>query len=51
MATEKKDGIVFEYPDDDEIPGTTGNKVTDEQEVENQKLYEQYLQQTHVLPK
>jgi len=34
MATEKKDGIVFEYPDDDEIPGTTGNKVTDEQEVD-----------------
>jgi hypothetical protein len=34
MATEKKDGIVFEYPDDDEIPGTTGNKVSDEQEVD-----------------
>ena len=34
MVTETKDGIVFEYPDDDEIPGTTGNKVTDEQEVD-----------------
>jgi len=34
MASEKKDGIVFEYPDDDEIPGTTGNKVNDETEVD-----------------
>jgi len=34
MVTETKDGIVFEYPDDDEIPGTTGNKVNDETEVD-----------------
>ena len=34
MVTETKDGIVFEYPDDDEVPGTTGNKVTDEKEVD-----------------
>jgi len=34
MVTETKDGIVFEYPDDDEIPGTTGNKLPDEKEVE-----------------
>jgi len=34
MVTETKDGIVFEYPDDDEIPGTTGNKLSDEQEVD-----------------
>jgi len=34
MVTETKDGIVFEYPDDDEIPGTTGNKVSDETEVD-----------------
>jgi len=34
MVTEKKDGIVFEYPDDDEILGTTGNKINDETEVD-----------------
>jgi len=34
MVTETKDGIVFEYPDDDEVPGTTGNKVSDETEVD-----------------
>ena len=34
MVTKTKDGIVFEYPDDDEVPGTTGNKVTDEKEVD-----------------
>jgi len=34
MVTETKDGIVFEYPDDDEIPGTTGNKVNNETEVD-----------------
>ena len=34
MVTETKDGIVYEYPDDDEVPGTTGNKVTDETEVD-----------------
>ena len=34
MATIKEDGIVYEYPDDDEVPGTTGNKVTDETEVD-----------------
>jgi hypothetical protein len=34
MATETKDGIVFEYPDDDEVPGTTGNNLPDEKEVE-----------------
>jgi hypothetical protein len=31
MATETKDGIVFEYPDDDEI---TGNNLPDEKEVD-----------------
>ena len=31
MATETKDGIVFEYPDDDEV---TGNNIPDEKEVE-----------------
>ena len=30
MATETKDGIVFEYPDDDEV---TGNNLPDEKEV------------------
>jgi hypothetical protein len=34
MATETKDGIVYEYPDDDEVPGTTGNKVNEETEVD-----------------
>jgi hypothetical protein len=34
MVTETKDGIVFEYPDDNEVPGTTGNKVSDETEVD-----------------
>jgi len=34
MATETKDGIVYEYPDDMDIPGTTGNKVSDETEVD-----------------
>ena len=34
MVTETKDGIVYEYPDDNEIPGTTGNKVSDETEVD-----------------
>jgi hypothetical protein len=34
MATETKDGIVYEYPDDDEVPGTTGNKVSEETEVD-----------------
>jgi len=33
MVTETKDGIVYEYPDDDEVPGTTGNKLPDEKEV------------------
>jgi hypothetical protein len=34
MVTETKDGIVYEYPDDMDIPGTTGNKVNDETEVD-----------------
>jgi hypothetical protein len=34
MVTETKDGIVYEYPDDMDIPGTTGNKVSDETEVD-----------------
>jgi hypothetical protein len=34
MVTETKDGIVFEYPDDMDIPGATGNKVNDETEVD-----------------
>ena len=34
MANVKDGDIVFEYPDDDEVPGTTGNKVTDEKEVD-----------------
>ena len=34
MAEQKETEIVFEYPDDMDIPGTTGNKVTDEKEVD-----------------
>ena len=34
MAEVKDGDIVFEYPDDDDIPGTTGNKLPDEKEVE-----------------
>jgi hypothetical protein len=34
MVTEKKDGIVFEYPDDDDIPGMTSNNLPDEKEVD-----------------
>lgn len=34
MAEVKDGDIVFEYPDDDEIPGTTGNKLPEEKEVE-----------------
>ena len=34
MAEVKDGDIVFEYPDDMDIPGTTGNKVTDEKEVD-----------------
>ena len=33
MAEQKETEIVFEYPDDMDIPGTTGNKLTDEKEV------------------
>ena len=33
MADVKDGDIVFEYPDDDDIPGTTGNKLPDEKEV------------------
>jgi hypothetical protein len=34
MAEQKETEIVFEYPDDMDIPGTTGNKVTEEKEVD-----------------
>jgi hypothetical protein len=34
MAEQKETEIVFEYPDDMDIPGTTGNKVNDETEVD-----------------
>ena len=34
MAEQKETEIVFEYPDDMDIPGATGNKVTDEKEVD-----------------
>ena len=34
MAEVKDGDIVFEYPDDDEIPGTTGNKLPEEKEVD-----------------
>jgi hypothetical protein len=33
MAEQKETEIVFEYPDDMDIPGTTGNKINDEKEV------------------
>jgi hypothetical protein len=33
MADVKDGDIVFEYPDDDEIPGSTGNKLPDEKEI------------------
>ncbi len=33
MAEVKDGDIVFEYPDDDDIPGTTGNKLPEEKEV------------------
>jgi hypothetical protein len=34
MAEQKETEIVFEYPDDMDIPGATGNKVSDEKEVD-----------------
>jgi hypothetical protein len=34
MADDKETEIVFEYPDDMDIPDTTGNKVSDEKEVD-----------------
>jgi hypothetical protein len=37
MAEVKDGDIVFEYPDDDEIPGSTSNKLPDEKEVFIQK--------------
>ena len=37
MAEVKDGDIVFEYPDDMDVPGTTGNKLPDEKEVFIQK--------------
>jgi len=34
MADDKETEIVFEYPDDMDVPGTTGNKLPEEKEIE-----------------